>query len=206
MQKTYYYSIITVVIIMLLKNSLLKTYNNKHMIYKNKGMDLESMLNNSNTYYLNKDIAVIYKKPTPIGVVKVSYKDNHKIINKGYFKEQSTLDYNGLYKGKYLDFEAKVTQNKTSFPLQNIHEHQIDHIKKVLKHGGITFLIILINNIVYLLKGEDFINFINNNSRKSIPYKFIEKNAYEIKYGINPELDYLKIVEQIYFRGDKNGK
>ena len=112
------------------------------MIFKNKGMDLESMLNNSNNYYLAKDEAVIYKKPTPIGVVKVSYSNNHKIINKGYFKEQSTLDYNGIYKGKYIDFEAKVTQNKTSFPLQNIHEHQMEYMQDFERQDGIAFLIV----------------------------------------------------------------
>lgn len=203
MQKTYNYSIIDLVIMMLTKTNPQKIYNNHKMIFKNKGMDLESMLNNSNNYYLAKDEAVIYKKPTPIGVVKVSYSNNHKIINKGYFKEQSTLDYNGIYKGKYIDFEAKVTQNKTSFPLQNIHKHQISHMQKIMKHGGITFFIILMNNIVYLLKGEDFIFFVKNNQRKSIPYQYLLDNAYEIKYGINPELDYLKIVDKIYFRGDK---
>lgn len=174
-------------------------YNNSKLVYKNRGMDLESMLNQSNNYYLEKDIAVIYKKPTPIGVAKVSYKDNHKIINKAYFKEQSTLDYNGIYKGKYIDFEAKVTQNTTSFPLSNIHEHQIKHIYRIIEHGGIAFIIIMINNIVYLLKGESFIKFIEENTRKSIPYEYIKENGYEIKFGINPELDYLKIVDKIYF-------
>lgn len=181
------------------------TYNNQALIYKNRGMDLENMLNDSNNYYLSIDKAVIYKKPTPIGVVKVGYKDNHKVINKGYFKEQSTLDYTGLYKGKYLDFEAKVTHNKTSFPLRNIHAHQIEHIKRVIRHKGISFLIIMINEIVYLLPGETFIDFINTNERKSIPYDFIKDNAHEIKYTYKPQLDYLKIVDKIYFRGEENG-
>ena len=187
------------VIIVLHKNNLGKSYNNKAIIYKNRGMDLESMLNNSNKHYLNIDKAIIYKKPTPIGVVKVSYKNNHKIIDKGYFKEQSTLDYNGIYKGKYIDFEAKVTKNKTSFPLSNIHPHQIDHIKRIIKHGGIAFLIIMINEIVYLLPGDNFLKFLETTQRKSIPYSYIKENGYEIKYGYNPELDYLSIVDKLYF-------
>ena len=162
-------------------------------------MDLEEMLNNSNEYYLQTDKAVIYKKPTTIGVVKVAYKDHHKIIDRGYFKKQSTLDYNGIYKGKYLDFEAKVTKNKTSFPLENIHPHQIEHIKRIIKHQGITFLIIMINEIVYLLPGENFIKYLETNTRKSISYNYIKENGYEIKYGLAPELDYLKIVDKIYF-------
>ncbi len=206
MQNKEIYSIITLVILVIYKNSL-RTYNNNKLLYKNRGMDLESMINHSNEYYVNKDIAVIYKKPTPIGVVNVIYQNNHKIINKGYFKEQSTLDYNGIYKGKYIDFEAKVTKNKTSFPLSNVHKHQIEHIKKILKHKGIVFLIIMINDIVYLLPGEILIDFINKNTRKSIPYKYIKENGYEIKFGINPELDYLKIVDKIYsLEGENYGK
>ena len=49
-----------------------KKLENENIInYKNRGLDLEDDINNSNKYYLEKDIAIIYKKPTPIKVVKV---------------------------------------------------------------------------------------------------------------------------------------
>ena len=144
--------------------------------------------------------ALIYKKPTPIGVSDVSYNNHGKIIERAYFKEPSTLDYNGLYRGKYIEYEVKVTKNKTSFPLQNIHDHQIRHLRKVLEHQGIVFLIIKINDLVYLLTGKDFINYIDTHSRKSIEYEFIKNNGYLIKYGITPPLDYLKIVDSVYFK------
>lgn len=183
-------------------NNLKKNYQSP-LSYKNRGMDLEEELNLSNEYYIETDKALIYKKPTPIGIAEVSYNPRGKTIEKAYFKEQSTLDYNGLYRGKYIEYEAKVTKNKTSFPLQNIHEHQIKHIRNVLRHNGIVFLIIKINELVYLLKGEDFINYIDTNSRKSIDYEFIKTIGYLIKYGFNPPLDYLKIVDNIYFKEDK---
>ena len=116
--------------------------------YSNRGMNLETAINSSNEYYLLEDRALIYKKPTPIGVVDVSYANHKKTIEKAYFKEQSTLDYNGLYRGKYIEFDAKETLNKTAFPLSNIHEHQTKQIRNVIKHGGIVFLIIRINNIL----------------------------------------------------------
>ena len=75
--------------------------------HSNRGMNLEEMLNQSNNYYKEKDIALIFKKPTPIGIVDVAYENKKKIIKKAYFKEQSTLDYNGIYRGKYIDFDAK---------------------------------------------------------------------------------------------------
>ena len=168
------------------------------IIYSNRGMSLENMINETNKYYLDEDKALIYKKPTPIGIVDVSYENHQKIIKKAYFQTQSTLDYNGIYKGKYLDFEAKETKNRTSFPLENIHSHQIKHIDSVIRHGGISFLLILINNLVYLLKGEDFINFVNNNKRKSIPYSYIKEKGFLVKYNYLPVLDYLKIVDEIY--------
>ena len=104
---------------MLYPNNIKKSYNKQNIEqHGNRGMDLESELNITNNYYKEKDLALIYKKPTPIGIVDVSYKNQKKMIEKAYFKEQSTLDYNGLYKGRYIDFDAKVTKNKTAFPLE----------------------------------------------------------------------------------------
>ena len=91
------------------------------------------------------------------------------------------MDYVGIYKGKYLDFDAKCTLNKSAFPLSNIHPHQLEHIKRIIKHGGISFLIIEFNNEYYLFKGETLIDFIRNNERKSIPLNYIEQNSKKIK-------------------------
>ena len=170
--------------------------------YGNRGINLENSLNISNEYYLNKDIALIYKKPTPIGIVDVSYSYNKATITKAYFKEPSTLDYNGLYKGKYIEFDAKETLKKTSFPLSNIHAHQTKHIRNVIKHGGIVFLIIKMNNIFYLLTGEDYISYIDSNDRKSIEYDYIKEKAHVIKEGYSLPLDYLEIIDNIYFKGE----
>ncbi len=184
-------------------NNIKKSYVNKlNISHSNRGMNLEAAINVSNQYYLTKDIALIYKKPTPIGVVDVSYKNHKKTIEKAYFKEQSTLDYNGLYRGKYIEFDAKETINKTSFPLANVHDHQILQIRNVIRHGGIVFLIIRMNNINYLLTGEDFIDFVDNGSRKSIPYRYILDKAYIIKDGYVPQVDYLKVVNEVYFKGE----
>ena len=124
------------------------------MIDKFKKYASEEVLTRGGTtkqYYLEKDIAVIYKKPTPIGINKVRYENNKQIIKEAYFKTQSTLDYNGIYKGYYVDFDAKETTSKTAFPLSNIHEHQLEHIKRVDRHGGLSFLIIKMNNAYYTL-------------------------------------------------------
>ena len=100
-----------------------KIINENYIYYGKRGMNLEDDINSSNKYYLDNDIAVIYKKPTPIKVVKVDY--NKRIntkITEAYYEIPSTTDYNGIYKGKYIDFEAKETKSKTSFSLNNIHK------------------------------------------------------------------------------------
>ena len=160
-------------------------------------MDLEALINDACSYYLEHDLAVIYKKPTPIGVVDVDYK-NGAVIHKAYFKEPSTLDYNGIYKGKYIEFDAKECASKTSFPLSNIHAHQIKHIEKILKHGGFAFLIISMNDNYFLFKGNDLLEFIKENKRKSIPYEDIQKYGYILKYNYNIGIDYLKGIEDAY--------
>lgn len=184
---------------MLYPNNIKKKQTN-NITYSNRGMDSENLINQTNEFYLVNDVALIYKKPTPIGVSKVNYTSRGKVIDKAYFKEQSTLDYNGIYKGKYIEFDVKETQNKTSFPLSNVHAHQIEHIRNVLKHGGICFLIIKINSLYFLLQGEKFIDFIKNNERKSIPYNYIEEVGFKITEKYNPPIDYLKIINNIYFK------
>ena len=168
----------------------------KPVSYAKRGMDLESLINEANKYYLDNDIAVIYKKPTPVEIKKVSYKGKTEYIE-GVLREKSTLDYTGVYKGYYLDFDAKSSKSKTSFPLSNIHKHQLLHIDRVLKHKGISFLIIEMNDRFFILDGNVLIKFVNNNDRKSIPFDFIKNNGLEIKLKFNPTLDYIPVLDSL---------
>lgn len=168
--------------------------------HKNRGMTLENDLNISNEYYREIDKAYIYKKPTPIKITKVDYPSRDKtVIKEAFFTVPSTTDYNGLYKGKYIDFEAKETKSKTAFALTNIHPHQIKHIENIHNHSGIAFLIVRFTtlNETYLLLAKDFINFLKETNRKSIPIDFFRENAYLLKDGYRPRIDYLKIVDEI---------
>lgn len=173
--------------------------------YANRGMTLEADLKASNDYYLANDIAVIYKKPTPITISKVNYPSRAEaVIKEGYFRTPSTTDYNGIYKGKYIDFEAKETKLKTSFPLSNIHQHQINHLKRIYKHGGIGFLIVrfTVINKTFLLPIETLTKFLEESTRKSIPLSYFEKHGYIINDKYNPRVDYLEILDKLYFGGN----
>lgn len=172
----------------------------KEISHKNRGMTLEGELNDSNEYYREIEKAFIYKKPTPIKITKVNYPSRDKaMIQEAFFTVPSTTDYNGLYKERYIDFEAKETKSKTSFALNNIHEHQIKHIKNIHNHGGIAFLIVRFTSLneTYLLPAKDFLLFLDTNDRKSIPITFFKQHAYLLKDGYRPRIDYLKIVDQL---------
>lgn len=196
------------------KGSLNRTFQNsnkkqkKSVTFANRGMSFEAEINQTNQYYLDKGIAVIHKKPTPIQIVSVDYpKRSAAVIKEAYFKEASTTDYNGVYKGKYIDFEAKQTKNKTSFPLSNFHEHQIIHMKNCLKQDGITFVLIYFstNKRYFLVSASVIINFWDKQTiegRKSIPLSDIEKKGFEIHPGFVPRIPYLNILDQHFIEGD----
>lgn len=178
-------------------------YQNKKNGYANRGMDLENDINITNIYYLDKDIAVIHKKPTPIKVSKVSYSSiKNALIKEAFYEKPSTTDYNGIYKGKYIDFDVKEVKNKTYFILSNLHKHQIEHLIRVYRHGGISFLIVRFccNNTTYLIETKTIIEFMNQEDRKSIPIDYFEKYAYKIKESYIPRIDYIKVIDDLYFK------
>lgn len=173
--------------------------------FSNRGMSLEEDVNLTNQFYIDNDKAIIHKKPTPIQIVKVNYpKRSAAVITEAYFKQASTTDYNGLYKQKHIDFEAKETKNKTSFPLANFHAHQVEHMQSVENHGGICFIIIrfIVYNETYLIPAKKLLSYWNDQlegGRKSIPYQSIKTNGYLIPFKYHARVDYLDIVDKLYF-------
>lgn len=169
-----------------------------------RGMSLEEDISLSNEYYLEHDKAVIYKKPTPVQIVKVDYprREAAKIVE-AYYKKPSTTDYNGLYKGKYVDFEAKETKFKT-FPFKNISRHQIDHLERIHKHGGIAFVIIAFTSLneIYLIDASYIVQAYNHGDRQSMTYETIKSYGHLIPQGYQPRLDYLKVLDEVYFKED----
>lgn len=173
--------------------------------YSQRGMSLEQDINDSNKYYRAIDKALIYKKPTPVQVVRVDYPARNKAkIVEAYYKTPSTTDYNGVYRARYIDFEAKETKNKTGFPKFMIHEHQIKHLKKVNLHGGIGFFIIRFTHYqqTFLVDAMQLIDIYEAIDKSAIPYTWFVENGFLIKEGLHPRLDYLKEVDARYFKED----
>lgn len=181
----------------------------KNLSFSNRGKTLEDEINETNLFYLNQQIAVIHKKPVPIQIVKVEYpKRSAAVIREAYFRTASTTDYNGVWNGYYIDFEAKETESETSFPLKNVHQHQIKHMEDVINQQGIAFLIVRFSKLdrYFLLPFKILLeawNGMENGEKKSIPLKKFETSSYEIKPGFNPRIDYLSAMEKLITNKEK---
>lgn len=182
------------------KNITIKESKARNYKKANLGTDFETKLNETNSYYLKKGLASIYKKPTPIQVVKVDYPARNKAkISEAYYKTPSTTDYNGIYRGYHIDFEAKCCHS-SSFSFKHIFVHQIEHLMTIDKMGGIAFLLIEfpLHNETFLLPAKSLYEKYQaslNGGRKSISYDTFKNDSYLIKPTFNPSVDYLKIVD-----------
>lgn len=176
----------------------------KRVEYGGRGLTFEAIIEASNMYYENSKLGLIRKIPTPIKVLKIGEKGN---IEKGFYEKKSALDFNGVLKGGvHIDFDTKETKNKTSFPLGNISEHQLEYMKEIEAYGGITFFLVNFreHNECYVLRYSDYLEYMKYNvGVKSIKYSYFStkliKNKVEIVVKRQGYIyDYLKVVELLY--------
>lgn len=108
-----------------------------------RGSTLEDLVNRTNEQYREKGLALIQKIPTPITPVKMDKDSRH--ITLAYFDQRSTVDYIGAVQGIPVCFDAKECCAHT-FPLANIHPHQVEFMKDFEKQGGIAFFLIFFSS------------------------------------------------------------
>ena len=104
-----------------------------------RGSTFEEFINTTNEIYENNGLCLIQKVPTPITPIRIDEKSRH--ITLAYFEKKSTVDYIGAVQGIPVCFDAKEC-NTDTFPLQNIHRHQIEFMKKYEDQQGISFILI----------------------------------------------------------------
>ena len=104
-----------------------------------RGSVLEEMVNYTNEKYKDQGLALIQKIPTPITPVRFDKESRH--ITLAYFEKRSTVDYIGAVQGIPVCFDAKECAVDT-FPLQNIHPHQVDFMDRFEKQQGISFFLV----------------------------------------------------------------
>jgi recombination protein U len=104
-----------------------------------RGSTLEELLNRTNEKYRENGLALIQKIPTPITPINIDKETRH--ITLAYFDQKSTVDYIGAVQGIPVCFDAKEC-NTDTFPLANIHEHQVDFMEQFERQKGISFILI----------------------------------------------------------------
>ncbi|MCD8223935.1 MAG: Holliday junction resolvase RecU [Clostridiales bacterium] len=153
-----------------------------------RGSTLEDMINHSNECYREKHLALIQKVPTPITPITIDKQSRH--ITLAYFDQKSTVDYIGAVQGIPVCFDAKECAANT-FPLQNVHEHQIRFMQEFERQGGVAFIILhfTARDEIYYMPFADLFRFwkrMEEGGRKSVTYEEIDKS-----YQIFPHRDIL---------------
>ena len=140
-----------------------------------RGSTLEELLNRTNEKYLENKLALIQKIPTPITPINIDKQTRH--ITLAYFDQKSTVDYIGVVQGIPVCFDAKECHTDT-FPLANIHEHQVKFMSDFETQDGIAFILISFThrNEFYYMRFQELMNFWNravDGGRKSFRYERI---------------------------------
>lgn len=171
------------------------------MHFGNRGMAFESLINMANVQYENGGVALINKRPTPVKVLKTQ---GSKV--QGVYESKSTVDYDGVYKGKAIYFEAKSVKG-TRFKLDNLHDHQIKHLEKAFNLGAVCFLLIEFSDsktiyfvpytVMKFYVDKSKANYAPRGS-KSIPQDDFDVYAYGVKSTNRSLLDYLYWVDELY--------
>ena len=161
-----------------------------------RGSTLEDLVNRTNERYLELGLALIQKIPTPITPVQID--KEHRHITLAYFDKISTVDYIGAVQGIPVCFDAKECSVDT-FPLQNIHEHQIQFMANFEKQSGISFLILYYStrNQLYYMRYQEIKKFwerAENGGRKSFRIEELDPAYFmSLKNGCYvPYLDYIQ--------------
>jgi recombination protein U len=162
-----------------------------------RGSTLEELINFTNEKYLKSGLALIQKIPTPITPIKIDKETRH--ITLAYFEKKSTVDYIGVVQGIPVCFDAKESASDT-FPLQNIHQHQIDFMSEFEKQDGVAFIILYFSqrNEFYYLPFCDIIKFWKrgqDGGRKSFTYNEINAE-YQIHAAPGLTVHYLEPLQK----------
>ena len=145
-----------------------------------RGSTLEDLLNRTNEKYRENGLALIQKIPTPITPIKIDKESRH--ITLAYFDQKSTVDYIGAVQGIPVCFDAKEC-NTDTFPLANIHEHQLEFMNQFEKQDGIAFILIYYTHRdeFYYLRFETLKKFWDravNGGRKSFRLDELEEDFF----------------------------
>ncbi|MBQ9764969.1 MAG: Holliday junction resolvase RecU [Lachnospiraceae bacterium] len=162
-----------------------------------RGSGLEDLINYTIEVYREKKLALVQKIPTPIKPIQIEKETRH--ITLAYFDQKSTVDYIGVVQGIPICFDAKECATDT-FPIANIHEHQVKFMEDYEGQGGIAFILINYTNRdeAYYMPFADIKRFYDRSitgGRKSFTYDEVDKN-YVVKRESGALLHFLPALQQ----------
>ena len=141
--------------------------------------------------------------PTPITPISIDKESRH--ITLAYFDQKSTVDYIGAVQGIPVCFDAKECAVET-FPLHNIHPHQIAFMQEFEEQGGISFIILsyTVKNEIYYLPFDEILRFwtrMEEGGRKSFTYEEVDK-SWQIRSCRDIFVHYLEMIQKDLDRRD----
>lgn len=162
-----------------------------------RGSMLEESLNITNERYRREKLALVQKIPTPITPMEFDKEQHH--ITLAYFEQKSTVDYLGNVQGVPICFDAKECATDT-FPLQNLHEHQVNYMREFEEQEGVAFLIIYFSqrNEYYYVPYRDMIRFWKRaeaGGRKSFRLEELDQE-YQIRVQGQVFIHYLELLQK----------
>lgn len=165
-------------------------------IKSNMGMAFEADVSKTCDFYREKEVAEIYKRPTPIRIVRMS-KTKKGMIEEAYFEEKSTTDYVGIYKGRYIDFECKETIHDT-IPYHMIREQQYRHLDIITRLGGIGFFLVSFKSAqeVYLIDCRKILQRTREKEHPGFKRSFFIENGTRVRRGYNPPYYLLEAIDE----------
>ncbi len=163
-----------------------------------RGSELEEMINLTNELLKRQGLAIVQKIPTPIKPVEID--KEKRTITLAYFEQKSTVDYIGLVQGVPICFDAKETA-LSSFPISNIHNHQLEFMKQFTAHKGISFIILYYKKenrcfIIGLAELEDILERCKQKNKKSISIDDIHAEM-EVEIQKGTYINYLHILKKL---------
>ncbi len=159
-----------------------------------RGSTFEEFINKTNELYAENNLALIQKIPTPITPIDM---DGRGHITLAYFDQKSTVDYVGAIQGIPVCFDAKEC-NKDTFPLQNVHPHQVDFMRRFEGQDGLAFILIFFSHldVYYYLRFSELDYFwkrMNEGGRKSFRIDELD-DKYFFKASANVLVPYLDMI------------
>jgi recombination protein U len=172
----------------------------------NLGRGFEELILFACQQYKAQRLAMIEKIHTPWTVIRAG-----KEIVSAYPKEKSTVDFAGVIAGgRAIAFEAKSTENKTSFPFKNIGQEQFEYLDDFHYSGGIAFFLIEFSRheVVYLVpvqKLKKYWNlYITKIGKSSIDIGTLGEIGCEVPQGNGIVLDFLKAWKEFEICHDRD--